>query len=222
LNKILKFADSSVNSEDRGYSYDAAWNLNYRTSNGSLQTFNVDGKNQLTTTPDGACAYDANGNLTNAAGAVCLYDDENRLVEWRQASGPVAGALATTFVYDGLGRLRARGEFQGNGSYWGMLSVVNYLYDGRRVFKKQAVQLLHTCGRSLAEFARELGVPAWQLRDWKQRLQPQLAQQPETFDAMRVRLAELERDNLQLRQQRDILKKLWASSRPRKGVSERY
>jgi phage shock protein A len=39
------------------------------------------------------------------------------------------------------------------------------------------------------------------------RLQPQLAQQPETLEAMRLRLAQLERDNLQLRQQRDILKK---------------
>jgi transposase len=74
-------------------------------------------------------------------------------------------------------------------------------------FKKQAVQLLHTSGRPLAQIARELGVPAWQLRDWKQRLQPQLAQQPETLEAMRLRLTELERDNLQLRQQRDILKK---------------
>src|SRR5206468_9175374 len=32
----LKVADSSVNTEDRGYTYDAAWNLNYRTNNGSL------------------------------------------------------------------------------------------------------------------------------------------------------------------------------------------
>ena len=38
-------------------------------------------------------------------------------------------------------------------------------------------------------------------------LQPQLAQQPETLEALRVRLAQLERENLQLRQQRDILKK---------------
>jgi transposase len=74
-------------------------------------------------------------------------------------------------------------------------------------FKKQAVHLLNTRGRPLAQVARELGLPAWHLRDWKNRLQPQLAQQPETLEAMRLRLAELERDNLQLRQQRDILKK---------------
>ena len=74
-------------------------------------------------------------------------------------------------------------------------------------FKKQAVQLLNGSGRPLAQSARELGVPVWNLRDWRKRLQPQLAQQPETLEAMRVRLAQLERENLQLRQQRDILKK---------------
>ena len=74
-------------------------------------------------------------------------------------------------------------------------------------FKKQAVQLLNTGGRPLAQVARELGLPVWQLRDWKKRLQPQLAQQPETLEVMRLRLAELERENFHLRQQRDILKK---------------
>ena len=74
-------------------------------------------------------------------------------------------------------------------------------------FKKQAVQLLISSGRPLAQVARELGVPVWNLRDWNKRLQPQLSQQPETLEALRVRLAQLERDNLQLRQQRDILKK---------------
>src|SRR5438034_190128 len=43
----LKIADSPANTEDRGYTYDAAWNLNYRTNNGTLQTFKVDNKNQM-------------------------------------------------------------------------------------------------------------------------------------------------------------------------------
>src|SRR5438094_460891 len=38
----LTVADSSVNTEDRGYFYDAAWNLNFRTNNGSLSSFIVD------------------------------------------------------------------------------------------------------------------------------------------------------------------------------------
>jgi len=74
-------------------------------------------------------------------------------------------------------------------------------------FKQQAVQLVITSGRPLTQIARELGVSPWNLRDWRKRLQPQLAQQPETLEALRLRLAQLERDNLQLRQQRDILKK---------------
>jgi len=74
-------------------------------------------------------------------------------------------------------------------------------------FKKQAVQLVITSGRPLTQIGRELGVSPWNLRDWRERLQPQLAQQPETLEAMRLRVAQLERDNLQLRQQRDILKK---------------
>ena len=74
-------------------------------------------------------------------------------------------------------------------------------------FKKQAVQVLHTSGKPLSQVARELGLEPWQLRDWKKSLQPELARQPETMEAMRLRLEELERENLQLRQQRDILKK---------------
>ena len=72
--------------------------------------------------------------------------------------------------------------------------------------KKQAVQLLHTSGRPLARIARELGVETWQLHDWKKSLQPELARQPETLEAMRLRAAQLERENLTLRHQRDILK----------------
>src|SRR5439155_15684652 len=44
----LTVADSSVPAEDRGYTYDPAWNLNYRTNNATLSTFIVDNKNQLT------------------------------------------------------------------------------------------------------------------------------------------------------------------------------
>jgi len=64
-----------------------------------------------------------------------------------------------------------------------------------------------TSGRPRTPIARELGVSPWNLRDWRERFQPQLAQQPETLEAMRLRLAQLERDHGQLRQQRDLLKK---------------
>jgi len=62
----LARTDGSVNSEDRGYFYDAAWNLNRRTNNGA--TLTVDSKNQLAmeVSRAGTCndSYDGNGNLT--------------------------------------------------------------------------------------------------------------------------------------------------------------
>jgi hypothetical protein len=78
----LKFADSATASEDRGYSYDTAWNLSYRTNNAALETFTVDGKNELTnSTPGGGCTYDDNGNLVSMLGGATTfaYDDENQL-----------------------------------------------------------------------------------------------------------------------------------------------
>ncbi|MEJ0089792.1 MAG: hypothetical protein WDM80_08625 [Limisphaerales bacterium] len=81
----LKVADSTVNTEDRGYQYDTAWNLNRLTNNGSPATFSVDGKNQLTTIGSGHYYYDGNGNLTNdsslhVATNYYAYDDENQLI----------------------------------------------------------------------------------------------------------------------------------------------
>ena len=38
-----------------GYAYDAAWNLNTQTNNGTPETFTVDSLNQLTS---GGCVYD--------------------------------------------------------------------------------------------------------------------------------------------------------------------
>jgi len=38
----LVWSDSTVASEDRGYLYDAAWNLNKRTNNGAVTTFGAD------------------------------------------------------------------------------------------------------------------------------------------------------------------------------------
>src|SRR5207247_10769651 len=60
----LKVADSTVASEDRGYLYDAVWNLNVRTNNGSTSAFNVDSKNQLTSVGARTCTYDNNCHLT--------------------------------------------------------------------------------------------------------------------------------------------------------------
>jgi RHS repeat-associated protein len=150
----LKVADSSVNAEDRGYLYDAAWNLNWRTNNGTTSKFIVDTKNELTNAFNVPYSFDGNGNLisgTNAHNSY-VYDDENRLVQWfyfffstNQLSG---GDARTDFVYDGLGRLRKRLEYVWNSggnapagpsvpAGWQLTSTAEYVYDGNRVIQER-------------------------------------------------------------------------------------
>jgi RHS repeat-associated protein len=153
---------SSTASESRGYSYDSAWNLHYLTNNGSLSTFLVDGRNELTNAFGASYSYDANGNLTAGTNShnAYVYDDENRLVQWfwyaTDSSHLTNGAARTDFVYDGLGRLRKRLEYyiQGSGGgggqgpewlpgplaqqpSWTFNYGVLYLYDGRRVIQER-------------------------------------------------------------------------------------
>jgi len=103
--------------EDRGYTYDTAWNLNYRTNNGSLSTFLVDSKNELTNAFGNPDSYDGNGNLVAANGShnEYVYDDENQLIQWfnyqLSSISRSTGDKRTDFVYDGLGRLRVRVEY---------------------------------------------------------------------------------------------------------------
>src|SRR6266542_835141 len=99
----LVWADSTVASEDRGYLYDAAWNLSKRTNNGATITFAVDTKNQLTNGPTANYGYDNNGNLTSSSSGYVTYtyDAENQLVSTASVM-----SYKTDFVYDGRGRLR--------------------------------------------------------------------------------------------------------------------
>jgi RHS repeat-associated protein len=149
----LKVADSSVNAEDRGYTYDTAWNLNYRTNNGSTSPFIVNPLNELTNALSQPLSYDSNGNLTSNGGQIYTYDDDNRLVSWSQGA-PSSGALGSTFAYDGLGRLRTRSEFVGDGHDWILQTTVNYIYDGMRVIQERDMynnpQVSYTRGLDLS------------------------------------------------------------------------
>jgi RHS repeat-associated protein len=131
----LKTAISSVSSENRGYSYDAAWNLNWLT-NGTPRAYTVDGKNELTGWTYGPATYDANGNRITAnvgMGAMTYsYDDENRLTGVNQST-----VYDSAFVYDGLGRLRERMDYTWTGSSWYPNTNVNYIYDGTRVIQER-------------------------------------------------------------------------------------
>jgi YD repeat-containing protein len=48
--------------------------------------------------------YDANGNLMNNGNKTFVYDDDNRLIEVKNASG----ATIASFTYDQLGRRISR------------------------------------------------------------------------------------------------------------------
>ena len=160
----LTVATSSTALENRGYSYDAAWNLNRVTNHSGTITLLVDGLNQLITNGASVFTYDANGNLTSQADhgntVTYGYDDENRLARILSPSGN----NQTTFVYDGLGRLReqlywvASGGDGGTGGgsssaalprglsltssssssgSWTLLSGLEYIYDGNRVIQER-------------------------------------------------------------------------------------
>jgi RHS repeat-associated protein len=130
----LTIAKSSVASENRGYVYDAARNLNWLTNNGTATQFKADTKNELTNCP-GAATYDSNGNRVTASigqGTTYSYDDENRL-----ASIVEPGFERTDFNYDGIGRMRTRVEYFWNGSAWSAYGSAEYIYDGMRVIQER-------------------------------------------------------------------------------------
>jgi RHS repeat-associated protein len=146
----LTVADSSVNTEDRGYTYDPAWNLNWRTNNGSAGSFTVDNKNEIS----GACNftfnYDFNGNMISngCAYSALTYDKENQLT---MVSGDIYKTFRSAFAYDGLNRLRRRIDYQwyvpppvppgvlppAGGGSWVATNTVLYIYDGFRVIQER-------------------------------------------------------------------------------------
>jgi transposase len=74
-------------------------------------------------------------------------------------------------------------------------------------FRRQAVALVESSGRSLKEIAAELGVTHWNLRDWTKkhgRNQPVPAATPEE---MQREMARLRQENQSLQARCDVLKK---------------
>jgi RHS repeat-associated protein len=127
----LKVADSSINSEDRGYLYDAAWNVNDRTNGGVVSELTADEKNELTSIQTGGeTSYDDNGNLTfyeiDDGEEDFQYDDENRMIDFFGQEGDYT--TETQYIYDGFGRLR-RCIVDGD--------ETRYIYDGMRVIQER-------------------------------------------------------------------------------------
>ena len=84
-----------------------------------------------------------------------------------------------------------------------------------RQFKEQAMDLVRVQGLTVTHAARELGIPlptlsVWlQKAGWMKRVEP-LAPLPEDPAALKVRVAELERQVKRLQMEKEILKKATA------------
>jgi len=74
-------------------------------------------------------------------------------------------------------------------------------------FKREAVELLRTSGRPLAQIARELGVSTESLRLWRKQAEVDAGEREGLTSEERSELRELRREVRVLRQEREILKK---------------
>jgi transposase len=74
-------------------------------------------------------------------------------------------------------------------------------------FKRDAVELVRTSGRPIAEIARELGVYDSTLGNWVRQDRIDRGQAEGLSSDERARLRDLERENTKLRMERDLLKR---------------
>jgi transposase len=82
-------------------------------------------------------------------------------------------------------------------------------YQKRRdeTFKRAAVELLVSSGRTAVQIAEELGVSAWNLRDWKRLYRPEPARPARSLEEAEADNRALREELLRVKNQRDILKK---------------
>ena len=74
-------------------------------------------------------------------------------------------------------------------------------------FKRDAVELVRTSGRPIAEIARELGIYDATLGNWVRQDATDRGEREGLSSDERARLHELERENARLRMERDLLKR---------------
>jgi len=74
-------------------------------------------------------------------------------------------------------------------------------------FKRDAVDLVRTTGRPIAEIARELGIYDSTLGNWVRQDRIDHGQQDGLSSDEQARLRALERENAKLRMERDLLKR---------------
>lgn len=74
-------------------------------------------------------------------------------------------------------------------------------------FKRDAVELVRTTDRPIAQIARELGIYDSTLGNWVKQDRIDRGEREGLTSDERARLGELERDNARLRMERDLLKR---------------
>jgi len=74
-------------------------------------------------------------------------------------------------------------------------------------FKRDAVELVRTTGRPIAEIARELGIYDSTLGNWVRQDSIDRGEREGLTSQDRARLGELEAENAKLRMERDLLKR---------------
>jgi transposase len=74
-------------------------------------------------------------------------------------------------------------------------------------FRREAVELVRTSGRSVKEIASDLGVTEQSLRNWVKQHEVDIGRRPGLSSEEREELKRLRRENRVLRAEREILKK---------------
>ena len=74
-------------------------------------------------------------------------------------------------------------------------------------FKKEAVRLVLTSGKTQRQIAKELGVSEWSISTWKKEFDLDQESNKDIKISAEERIRQLEKENAILRQERDILKK---------------
>ncbi len=82
-------------------------------------------------------------------------------------------------------------------------------------FREEAVRLMHSAPKSVAQLSRELGVSEQTLRNWRKQAEIDAGEREGLTTEEREELGRLRRENKVLRQEREILKK--AAALPSRG-----
>ncbi len=87
-------------------------------------------------------------------------------------------------------------------------------------FKREAVELYRSSGKSIPKMAEELGISAESLRRWIRQHEVDAGEREGLTSDEREELSKLRRENKTLRQEREFLKKRPSSLHGRKGLGE--